>query len=454
MKILFINPTFFDGDAFKNRYADYVNWIRGGNLYVAPFEPPLGLAYLTAYVKRLGHDVTLLDMQALMMDSEELARRLKAEKPDVVGITAMTPTLPSALRAADIARAQVPASTIVLGGVHPTLDPETVIAHPSVDFVIRGEGEEAFSQLLHALQNGGEGLGQVQGLCFRTGGGVHISEKAQLGENLDSIPGADYGAFPVERYIEHNSLLRTVRGISMIVSRGCPYNCSFCAVQQTMGRKWRFKSPAKVVDEVIRLRDEHGIEGVWFKDSIFNLKPAWTKEFCRLMIKRKAGIEWQALTRINLLDEDELIMMKEAGLTQIDLGIESGSPKSLVRLNKKITVDQIKEKVALAKRHLRVFGFFMIGIPGEDEDDVRQTFDLAKSLELDRWSWSIYSPLPGSPLYDELIAEGRIKPFALEHTRVHFTEAYDGICAIPPARLKELYGEINEHFATRRLAAA
>jgi len=454
MKILLINPTFFDGDAFKNRYADYVNWIRGGNLYVAPFEPPLGLAYLTAYVKRLGHDVTLLDMQALMMDSEELGRRLKDEKPDVVGITAMTPTLPAALRAADIARAQVPASTIVLGGVHPTLDPETVIAHPSVDFVIRGEGEEAFAQLLHALQNGGEGLGQIQGLCFSTGGGMHITEKAQLGENLDSIPGADYGSFPVERYIEHNSLLRTVRGISMIVSRGCPYSCSFCAVQQTMGRKWRFKSPAKVVDEVIRLRDDHGIEGVWFKDSIFNLKPAWTKEFCRLMIERKAGIEWQALTRINLLDEDELIMMKAAGLTQIDLGIESGSPKSLVRLNKKITVDQIKEKVALAKRHLRVFGFFMIGIPGEDEEDVRQTFELAKSLELDRWSWSIYSPLPGSPLYDELIAEGRIKPFALDHSRVHFTEAYDGICSIPPARLKELYGEINEHFATRRLAAA
>lgn len=454
MKIFFINPAFYDGDAFKNRYADYVDWIRGGNLYVAPFEPPLGLAYLTAYVKRLGHDVTLLDMQALMMDSEELARRLKAERPDVVGITAMTPTLPGSLRAADIARAEVPTATIVLGGVHPTLDPETVVKHPSVDFVIRGEGEEAFTQLLGALQAGGEGLGRIPGLCFRTGSGFHITEKAQLGENLDSIPGADYGAFPVERYIEHNALLRSVRGVSMIVSRGCPYSCSFCAVQQTMGRKWRFKSPEKVVDEVIRLRDEHGIEGVWFKDSIFNMKPAWTKEFCRLMVERKAGIEWQALTRVNLLKDDELRMMKDAGLTQIDLGIESGSPKSLVRLNKKITVDQIREKVALAKRHVRVFGFFMIGIPGEDENDVRQTFEFAKSIELDRWSWSIYSPLPGSPLYDELIAEGRIEPFALDHTRVHFTEAYDGICSIAPERLKELYAEINEHFATRRMALA
>jgi radical SAM superfamily enzyme YgiQ (UPF0313 family) len=103
---------------------------------------------------------------------------------------------------------------------------------------------------------------------------------------------------------------------------------------------------------------------------------------------------------------------------------------------------------------VRVFGFFMIGIPGEDEDDVRQTFELAKSLDLDRWSWSIYSPLPGSPRYDDLVAEGRIRPFALDHARVHFTEAYDGISSIPPVRLKELYAEINEHFATRRMAVA
>jgi radical SAM superfamily enzyme YgiQ (UPF0313 family) len=453
MKIVLVNPAFFDGDAFRNRFADYVDWIRGGNLYVAPFEPPLGLAYLTAYVKRLGHEVILLDMQGLMMDSAELGRRLEAEKPDVVGVTAMTPTLPAALRVADIAAATVPDASVVMGGVHPTLDPEGVLAHASVDYVIRGEGEEAFARLLDLLSGKEGDPARSPGLCYRENGRNHIAPKAAPVKNLDDLPPADYDAFPVERYIEHNGLLRSVRGVSMIVSRGCPYDCSFCAVQQTMGRKWRFKSAGKVVDEVIRLRDDHGIEGVWFKDSIFNLKPSWTREFCRQMIERKVGVEWQALTRINLLDDAELAMMKAAGLTQIDLGIESGSPRSLLRLNKKITVPQIKEKVALARRHVRVFGFFMIGIPGEEEDDVRQTFELAKELDLDRWSWSIYSPLPGSPLYDELIAEGRVKPFALDHERIHFTEAYDGVCAIPPDRLKQLYGEINDHFTRRQLAA-
>ena len=451
MKVLLINPAFFDGDAFRNRFADYVDWIRGGNLYVAPFEPPLGLAYLTAALKREGHGVILLDMQGLMMDSEALAAALARERPDLVGITAMTPTLPESLRVAELAKRVLPTVPVVLGGVHPTLDPAGVLADRHVDYVVRGEGEQALAGLVAALERG-SGLDAVPGLCRRVGGVARVVEKAPPVADLDLLPPADYAAFPIERYIEHNAVLRGVRGISMILSRGCPYACTFCAVQQTMGRRWRFKSPGRVVDEVIALRDAYGIEGVWFKDSIFNMRKSWTREFCRQMVERKVGIEWQALTRIDLLDEDELVMMKAAGLSQIDLGIESGSPRSLARLDKRITVAQIRDKVAMARRHVRVFGFFMIGIPGEEEEDVRQTFDLARSIELDRWSWSIYSPLPGSKLYDDLVAEGRIQPFALDHARVHFTEAYDGVCAIPPARLKQLYAEINDHF-TRRNAA-
>jgi anaerobic magnesium-protoporphyrin IX monomethyl ester cyclase len=452
MKILLINPAFFDNSEFRNRFEDYTKWIRGGNLYVAPFEPPLGLAYLTAAAREKGHEVTLLDMQGLMMDSAELERQLAAERPAFVGITAMTPTYPEALRVAELTQRILPQAHIALGGVHPTLDPQGVLAHPAVDFVMRGEGEEAIVALLDILSGKGGRLTDVPGLCFRDGDNLHIVPRAPLIRDLDSVPAADYSAFPVERYIEHNALLRSVRGISMIVSRGCPYSCSFCAVQQTMGSRWRYRSANKVVDQIEHLRDTYGIQGIWFKDSIFNLKRSWTAEFCQEMEARELGVEWQALTRVNLLDDTELAMMKHAGLTQIDLGIESGSPRTLKRLNKKISVDQIKAGVALAKKHVRVFGFFMIGVPGETEDDVMQTFELARQLDLDRWSWSIYSPLPGSPLYDDLIAEGRIQPYALDYQRVHFTEAYEGICNIEPARLKALYGEINDYFSDRLAA--
>jgi radical SAM superfamily enzyme YgiQ (UPF0313 family) len=445
MKILLINPAFYDGNDFRNRFEDYIDWIKGGNLYVAPFEPPIGLAFLSSYLRERGHEVELVDMQGLLMDSRELAVRIAAIKPDIVGITAMTPTIPEALQAAAISKNVAPDALTILGGVHPTLAPGEVLADPNVDYVIRGEGEESFAALADALEHG-HAPDDLAGVCFFREGKLVINEKSNLIADLDTLPMPDYEAFPIERYIEHNRYLRSIRGISMIVSRGCPYQCTFCAVHQTMGRKWRIKSPQRVVDEILVLKHRHNLEGVWFKDSIFNLNRKWTREFCRLMIDNNVDISWQALTRVDLIDEDELVLMKQAGLTQLDLGIETGSPKSLLRLKKGITVDKIREKVRLARKHVKVFGFFMIGIPGEDETDVIQTFELAKSLDLDRWTWSIYSPLPGSTLYEELIAEGKIEPYRLNHHQVHFTEAYEGICDIEPVRLKELYREINEYF--------
>ena len=448
MKILLINPAFYDGKEFRNRFDDYIDWIKGGNLYVAPFEPPIGLAFLTAHLKERGHEVTLLDMQGLVMDSEELVKRIAANVPDLIGITAMTPTVPEALRVAELARLVAPQAKVVLGGVHPTLDPAGVLANENVDYVIRGEGEHALAELAAALESG-RSPERIAGVSYKAGGELVIKGKAPLISDLDSLPIPDYEAFPTERYIEHNRYLRSIRGISMIVSRGCPFQCTFCAVHQTMGRNWRIKSPQRVVDELVTLQKRHQLEGVWFKDSIFNLDRHWVREFCRLMIEQKVEIAWQALTRVDLIDEEELQLMKRAGLTQLDLGIETGSPRSLKRLKKGITVEKIKEKVSLAKKYVKVFGFFMIGIPGEDEIDVNQTFELAKDLDLDRWTWSIYSPLPGSALYEELIAEGKIEPYRLDYHQVHFTEAYAGICDIRPARLKELYREINEYFYQR-----
>lgn len=444
MKVLLINPAFFDQWEFKNRYSDFLDWVKGGNLYIAPFEPPLGLAYLVSYLQKQGKQAELIDMQGLMMDSDELVQRMKRAQPDLIGITAMTTTFPGALKVVALAKQAVPGAKILLGGVHPTLDPAGVLAAEEVDFVIRGEGEAALNGLIDALEGRGS-LEEIDGLCYRRGEQAVIRDKAMI-PDADSIPMPDYEAFPVEQYIRHNQLLRGIRGISMLVSRGCPFPCTFCAVHQTMGKKWRIKSPELLVQEIVTLRDRYQLEGIWFKDSIFNMNPSWTKEFCRLMIEGQVGLSWQANTRIDLVREEELKLMKEAGLTQLDFGIESGSPRSLARLKKNITIEQIKEKIKLARQYVKVFGFFMVGIPGEEEADVRETFQLAKELELDRSTWSIYSPLPGSTLYEELREEGKIAPYELDFTQIHFTKAYEGISNIPPDRLQELYQEINDYF--------
>lgn len=444
MKVLLINPAFYDKSEFKNRYSDYLDWVKGGNLYVAPFEPPLGLAYLTAYLKQRGEEVELIDMQGLMMDSVELNKVIEGTDAQLVGISAMTPTFPAALKVARIVREKAPNAKIMLGGVHPTLDPESTLSHPEVDFVIRGEGEEALYGLVRALK-GEISFDDVSGLCYKDGDKIIIKNKAVV-LDANSIPSPDYSAFPVEQYIKHNEYLRGIRGISMLVSRGCPYDCTFCAVHETMGRKWRIKSPELLVNNIIELKEKYNIEGIWFKDSIFNVNKKWVEEFANLLIEKKVNIVFQINTRIDLVDEEQIKLLKKAGLTQIDFGIESGSDRILKILHKNIKVEEIKEKIEIAHRHVKVFGFFMIGIPGETEEDIQKTFELAKELKLDTSSWSIYSPLPGSTLYDELVAQGKVKKADFAYEEIHFTKAYEGICDVPSERVKELYKEINEYF--------
>lgn len=444
MKLLLINPAFFNKDEFEKRYISFNDWIKGGNLYPLAFEPPLGIASIVAYLKSKGFDASLLDMQALLMDERELADKLLDIKPDVVGITAMTTTFPSALRAAKITKKVLPDAKVVLGGVHPTIEPGTTLESKYVDFVVRGEGEVVLEQLMTELENGGN-ISQIEGLSYKQNGEIIIKSKSPL-VDINLLPMPDYGSFPVNEYIKHNQSLRDIRCISVLATRGCPYTCSFCAVKETMGVRWRAKSPEIVVDELEYLKNEYDLEGFWFKDSILNMNKKWTSQFCEEIIKRKLDIIWQCNTRVDLIREEELKLMVKAGLTELDLGIETGSPDSLKTLKKKVTIQQTKEAVKLAKKYVKVFGFFMIGIPKETIDDVRMTFDLACELKLDRSTWSIFQPLPGSELYENALKDGTIKKEDWRCDNIHFTKCRYNLSRIPNEEIERIYQDINDYF--------
>jgi len=446
MDILLINPPYFSPDEMSTRRKEYDHWIKGGNMYIYPFEPPLGLAYLCAYLKEKKFSVELVDMVGLMMEEKELKTILRQLQPPLVGITTMTPTLPSAKRIAGIVKQALPRTKVVLGGVHATVSPESCLEDKNIDFIVRGEGERALESILSGRFN--NELKDIPGVCCRNGGEI-TGGMAPLIKDLDILPAAEYASFPVERYIQYNKSLRGLRGISMLVSRGCPYLCSFCAVHQTMGRRFRIKSPEKVVSEMEYLKEKYLLEGVWFKDSIFNLDKKWISAFCTKIKKRGLDIFWQYNTRVDLVNEAALIMQKESGLIQLDLGIESGSPKSLKSLAKGINVEGIKEAVKIAKKYVKVAGFFMIGIPGERLEDVEMTFDLAKKLDLDKYTWSLFSPLPGSAFYNDLKKQSAFRGRIKELEAIHFTENPYSFCDIPAGKLKQAYIQINEYFSRR-----
>jgi radical SAM superfamily enzyme YgiQ (UPF0313 family) len=212
-----------------------------------------------------------------------------------------------------------------------------------------------------------------------------------------------------------------------------------------MGTRYRIKAPRKVVDEMEFLRDNFNVDGIWFKDSILNLKGTWIQEFCTEIKRRNLNMLWQCNTRVDLVNEDEIRLMAQCGLIQLDLGIESGSIRSLKVLKKGYTIEQIQKAVTVARKYVKVAGFFMIGIPGETESDIDETFKLARSLKLDRYSFSIFIPLPGSELYDRLSSGGKIDR-ENDLKDLHFTLCRKSFCEVSPERLRERYLQINEYF--------
>jgi len=444
MDLILINPSLFSPAEYKARFDSFLNWVKKGNMYVYPFEPPLGLASLKAVLDTKGFRTELIDQQGLTMDTAVLINRLKSFNPRVVGLTAMTSTFPVVRRLAGMIKKELPGTLIIAGGVHPTVCPEETLRESDIDVVFRGEAENTLPGFLAAYPEGE--WQSTPGIGYLAGDRLILTEPALPVKNLDELSRPDYHAFPTANYMEYNGFLRDIKGISMLVSRGCPYECTFCAVKATMGRGWRAKSPARVAEEVRSLYEEFGIEGVWFKDSILNMNRTWFTEFCERLLAEKLSLAWQFNTRVDLLDEESLALAKRAGLTQIDLGIESGSPRTLESLKKKTTVEQIIAGVKLAKRHVRVSGFFMIGCPGETMEDIEATFELAKSLELDCCSWSIFNPLPGSELYDRIKTGGGFLDRKVFED-VHFTRVPESFCEVPAEELNAKYEEINSYFA-------
>lgn len=441
--IVLINPAYMEKSKLEERYQKYLKWIQGGNMYIHPFEPPIGMAYLVSYCQSKGIDIRLIDVQGNRLEFDEIKTQLRELNPSLVGISAMTTTMPSAMALAQLSKEVLPNAGVIMGGVHPTISPEEVIEDPNVDYVVRGEGEFVLTSLFEQLQNN-EPL-NAPGLVYKKDGKTQFCEGPQLIKNLDEIPAADYDSFPAEEYIRYNQELRSLKGISMIVTRGCPYGCTFCAVEVTMGKRYRLRSPSLTVDEMVHLRERFGIEGIWFKDSIFNLNKRWLYEFCDILIKRGVNMNWQCNTRVDLIDEEMMKMMKKAGLTQIDVGVESGSEETLQTLGKKMLIGKIEKSIAIAKKYVKVSGFFMVGAPGETMEEIESTFELAKRLKLDKSSWSIFTPLPGTSLYDGLVESGELNG-NIDFQELQFTDTKKSFAKIPADQLNKKFQEINNYF--------
>ncbi|MCX8036462.1 MAG: B12-binding domain-containing radical SAM protein [Candidatus Sumerlaeia bacterium] len=397
MKVLLINPL------FENLVE-----VPGPEAIpeLANVAPPLGLLYLAAGAERRSHTVEVLDANLEGLSPEQTAERIAQSRPDVVGITTTTFSLVDVLLAARAVKRASPASRIVLGGPHTALYPDETMTFPEVDFLILGEGDLVFPQLLEALAADSTDLSAVPNLVWRDNGRVRKNPVAPFISDLDSLPFPARHLVPFERYRSY--VTREARLATMMSSRGCPYKCTFCN-HQHMGGGFRPRSPQSVVAEMEECA-RMGFREIMFYDDTFTIQRKRVLDICDLVIARRLPVKWDIRARVNTLDEEVLDRLVEAGCVRLRIGVESGTPEILKILNKGIRLEDVARVFALARqRGMTTFAYFMIGNPTETREQIERTVEFAKAIRPDFVEFSPTHPCPGTELYEMALAQGVIR---------------------------------------------
>lgn len=393
-------------------------------------QPPLGLAMLAAVARKKGGEVRACDMSFVKRPFQMLRRQLLEMRPDTVGISILTPQLADAVRAAGVVRDALPEAQLICGGPHATVMPEDTLRRTGADLVYSGEGERALSLLMD-----GAAPEDIPGSCVPRGEGCSRTPGLLLVEDLDDLPLPDRSIFDMDSYFSAWYSMDRVdprlRGTSVMATRGCPFSCSFCqpTLSEIFGKRMRKRSPEAIVDELEHLKERWGIDAFMFEDSTFIVDSDWVGEICRLMLGREVGLRWCCNVRADLLTPELLDTMVEAGLSKINMGVESASQRVLDDIhNKGITVEGVRSALRMAKeRGVFVQGYFMLGAPGETREEMERTIRFAAREPFDDAVFDITTPFPHTYLWEktrDLIA-GDYEDFDCFHRSVYELEGFD-----------------------------
>ncbi len=340
---------------------------------------------------------------------QEVREVLRTTAPDVVGITALSVQFGSAAKIAELVKRWRPDCPVVFGGHHCTYMPEDSLRRaPHIDVGVIGEGEETFLELCRAYAKVSSSGGRVAyesipGLAYRAGDTVQFTERRALLQDLDALPfpRRDAVIFPEGFIPWHFSTL--------IYGRGCPWACRFCSSQVFWQRRTRYRSPENCLEEIRGLMSTFGLNNFMFWDDAISVRRKNIVDFCDKAMASDLNFSFATATRANLVDDELMLKLKQAGCVELFLGVESGSPRVLKQIAKDLDLDVLRRAVALIRKYNLSLGtFFMAGFPHERLEDLQMTFDLMKELSHARVSFNIFDPMPGSSLYDECTELGLV----------------------------------------------
>ncbi|MBI5465411.1 radical SAM protein [Candidatus Gottesmanbacteria bacterium] len=387
-------------------------------------HPPLGLAYLAAYLEKRSYQIAILDCLAdgkyqikvrgkftrVGLTEAEIKKRLKEFNPRVVGISVMFTAFASdAYRLASLVKQVLPKAFVVFGGAHVSIDPKEIVKDKNVDVAVKGEGEVVFLNLIRAIEKK-ESLAKISGITYRQG--KKIIQNLAMGfiENLDELPFPARHLLPMELYQEEDEPFVMRHPLtSMITSRGCPGHCVYCSIHAIWGHTWRGRSAQNVIEEIEHLIKNYGIREIHFQDDSMSVNKRRMHEICDEILRRKIDIKWATPNGIAhwMLDKDLLTKMKKSGCYRVTFGIESGNPQMRRWVGKPYSLEQAKELTDYANKiGLWTVATNIIGFPYETEDQINDTIQFAIDSDTDFALFFRLGPRPGTPVYEIFKKEG------------------------------------------------
>lgn len=415
-------------------------------------NPPLGAAYIAAVLGRAGYEVGILDafvegwfrdpepleddpenvpsdaVERVGLSFKEIAARIEAFKPDVVGVTSLfTCQRKNAHAVCRVAKEVSRDIVVIMGGKNPTALSDVAMRDPNVDFVIRGEGELTMLQLLRAAEKG-EDLAGIDGIAYREADGtLRVNPKVHFINDLDSIPFPARNLLPMELYfdaaIAHGGNLINRRYASLITSRGCPAECFFCSAHGSMGYKFRYRSVENVMAEVDHLVKTYQIGEILFEDDNLTMHRDRAKKLFDALTERNYGLTWDTPNGLMAmtLDEELLLKMKQSGCYRVNLGIESGNQHVVNNvIRKPLDLKKVPPLVDYARSiGLHVGFFIVIGNPGETLHQMRDSYRFARQNKVYPHV-SVAMPLPGTELLETAKKNGYlVEGFSWENLTIH-----------------------------------
>jgi anaerobic magnesium-protoporphyrin IX monomethyl ester cyclase len=371
--------------------------------------PPLGILYLAAYLGDRGLAVEVFD--STFSSRATLERRLLASPPDVVGIYTNLMTKRGVLALMRFIRAQpaLARTRIVLGGPEVTHHADKFLEH-GADVIVVGEGEETMHALVTAWSQQGAGdaagngaIRDVAGIVFRDGdGGVVRTPARTLLRSLDELPMPKRDAVDLRPYLDAWRSHHGTNAVSISTMRGCPYSCRWCS-RAVYGASYRRRSPRKTVDEIQAIVEEYHPDSLWFVDDVFTINHRWLDELTVELERRGLRVPYECITRADRLDERSVALLKRSGCFRVWIGAESGSQKVLDAMDRRVTVERVRDMIQLSKKHgIETGTFIMLGYPGETEADIDATIEHLKRADPDQFTITVAYPIKGTPYYEEI----------------------------------------------------